>query len=757
MILTKKLKNYKYKIEAPTRVDTRDEEVHIIDAPEKEQPKKSWTSKFSDFRKGAMGYLSSKEVKTSKVLEDEALDGIEDEDTTQILTKLKNKPGNGEIDPNQIAELQKILEESKLTGKEKAKLALLILSALGLAAATVAFLLPTILGFTTFGGIAATATSAGTVGTGVLGSTGTFGTYGFLSFLGTKAIATSAAGVITVKAGIAGLGLASAAGVAGSIRKIGEIKNNKTIIKENESSSTKFENDADILVKPSESLEQANILSINHGLEYDDYDSWVQGTKSEIYRNSNDPNNIDLTNYDLSLAAFAKAKVDHRAKKVTHLNNSFNLSNPVLITPENPVTLPSPEKDTLKANEKLKISDVDEIITLIEKPIESKNQSLTNELTPTPSQINKESGDVINSDLEKYKKNIGYVDRIVNYKTVNTLEALSLKNNVRAGLEEVFKKCPPTNELIIDGQKFLISDIYQPETGYPHVIIWGNRHGELMPRLVYKSQSSGTWRMDMKGNTGHYEKGDHYTESSKLAPEIVACLDNQVSIRNISDQEVQELNFMDNIDISGPEESWDIPIINRIGSLISPVTVTIQNKRPIQKINQNHLEKGVFANGFFDFSHHKKGVEYDDYINIIGSLDSKFVPDFIKPYVNSYSYTHTLIGPVDVFTYINEIDGQKFEYEIAKPKDGSLPFINSINKMNSPIMSVGVLKDVCEFGSLQMKPIEYKDQLPTSFRYNQEFKSPIGKDGHPKNNYIDIRPFLVKSPVLQAYLKSQVS
>jgi hypothetical protein len=99
-------------------------------------------------------------------------------------------------------------------------------------------------------------------------------------------------------------------------------------------------NVAERQTQPTHTLEQANQVSIDHGLEYDDYDAWTQGTNAEIYRKSSNPNNVDLSQFDLSQEAFTNAKINYQQNKIDSLNRSYNH------VPANPQ---SPENVTIVA------------------------------------------------------------------------------------------------------------------------------------------------------------------------------------------------------------------------------------------------------------------------------------------------------------------------------------------------------------------------------------------------------------------------
>jgi hypothetical protein len=133
----------------------------------------------------------------------------------KMLKGLKKKFGKEKHTEQELGEVKSMIEKLKgLSTQDKAKVAILALTALGLTAASAAFLVPTIVGTT--GWAAAAGVSSAYAGTGALGVTGTFGTYGFL---GTNALA--AAGYAgAVKFGVAVAGAGSLAGLVKSGQEI---------------------------------------------------------------------------------------------------------------------------------------------------------------------------------------------------------------------------------------------------------------------------------------------------------------------------------------------------------------------------------------------------------------------------------------------------------------------------------------------------------------------------------------------------------
>jgi hypothetical protein len=378
--------NYKYSVQSPDQIHTvtpEAEETETIEnnsSAEQNQAPKSWAQKLNDRRKNFLAGLKLPKQEKQTTIDDveqitemdsgEELDRMERGERTPgeglqgMLKSLKKKFGKKEAGEQEIGEVKSMIEKLKdLSPQDKAKVAMLALTALGLTAASAAFLIPTVVG--------------ATFGTAALGTTGTFGTYGFLGLLGTAK--TASMGALTIKAGVAAAGSGFlSGGITAGVKAFKKIKNGgkpltlaedlqnyKNQIEDIENDDEMSEEEkrqarADLInnrinaktqkpigninnssaqtevkSRPTQSLEQANQVSIDHGLEYDDYDAWVQGTKAEIYRKSSNPNNVDLSQFDLSPEAFAQARLQYNQAKVDQLNNTINQSPAAPKDPEN--------------------------------------------------------------------------------------------------------------------------------------------------------------------------------------------------------------------------------------------------------------------------------------------------------------------------------------------------------------------------------------------------------------------------------------
>jgi hypothetical protein len=359
--------------------------------------------------------------------------------------------------------------------------------------------------------------------------------------------------------------------------------------------------------------------------------------------------------------------------------------------------------------------------------------------------------DFLHAQESKYREQVGYKVKIVNFDELNIDQINSAKQIIRVSEKNetsfVFDKCPPRTELLIDSQKFLISDIFASEGRHSIAVLWTDRKGELMPRLAYKSNSDGTWRMDMKGDV-KFNKGLHYTASSKLCHELVETLDYKCKQQNLTKEEYNEINPKHrNYDQKDIE---DENLQALIGNLISHKTMLEQNMRSILQPNPDEVRDKIVKLG--SFQHGQKSYDYSVYEKLIATIDHKLVPDFSNPAVDNYQFNHSIIGECTVSKYIHEIDGVKYEYDIANPKDGSLPFVHSITEMNSPIMSVGIYEKLAEFGFLQLKPIEYDSQIPNTFGDKNGITAPISGNAKNCSHYRDIRPFLAKNPIIANYI-----
>jgi hypothetical protein len=273
----------------------------------------------------------------------------------------------------------------------------------------------------------------------------------------------------------------------------------------------------------------------------------------------------------------------------------------------------------------------------------------------------------LHAQESKYREVVGYKEKNVSFAELNNDQISAAKQIIRASEKNeksfVFDKCPPRTELLINSQKFLISDIFASEGKYSIAILWTDRKGELMPRLVYKSNSDGTWRMDLRGDV-KFNKGLHYTASSKLCSELVEALDYKCKRQNLSKDEYDEVNPKPrNYDREDIEEQ---SLQGAIGNLISNKTIVEQNMRSILQPNPDKDRDKIVKLG--SFQHGQKSYDYSVYEKLIATVDQKLVPDFSNPAVDNYQFNHSIIGEYAVSKYIHEIDGVKYGMILPNPK-----------------------------------------------------------------------------------------
>jgi hypothetical protein len=284
-----------------------------------------------------------------------------------------------------------------------------------------------------------------------------------------------------------------------------------------------------------------------------------------------------------------------------------------------------------------------------------------------PDDLNLSKIDFLHAQESKYREVVGYKEKNVSFAELNNDQISAAKQIIRASEKNeksfVFDKCPPRTELLINSQKFLISDIFASEGKYSIAILWTDRKGELMPRLVYKSNSDGTWRMDLRGDV-KFNKGLHYTASSKLCSELVEALDYKCKRQNLSKDEYDEVNPKPrNYDREDIEEQ---SLQGAIGNLISNKTIVEQNMRSILQPNPDKDRDKIVKLG--SFQHGQKSYDYSVYEKLIATVDQKLVPDFSNPAVDNYQFNHSIIGEYAVSKYIHEIDGVKYGMILPNPK-----------------------------------------------------------------------------------------
>ncbi len=292
----------------------------------------------------------------------------------------------------------------------------------------------------------------------------------------------------------------------------------------------------------------------------------------------------------------------------------------------------------------------------------------------------------------------------------------------------------PKEELDINGQKFYMGEILQTPH-YQQSVMYVEKNGQMMPRVLYKSNSDGGWR-SCPGYMGVYSKGRgiHYTQETKPHRSIVEYFDRKKESSVNYERDLIKEEF---------------PVFTESGK--NPVN-TYRNE--VTKYNDNDALSGPkkFMPGVSfdkDRTFSKKGG-VDGFIKSVNKLPEGFTPNFNSRPKRTVKIDHTLLTPrtgekITIETYEGELNGRKVDWNMAHDADGRV-WIDSIHFTDGKINSYGVQSEVINTGGLTNKPLEYYEQSGAlDSEYAQSFD----------DSYSDITPLLDKMAPIQQFRQSR--
>jgi|GEM_PF-2264320 len=248
---------------------------------------------------------------------------------------------------------------------------------------------------------------------------------------------------------------------------------------------------------------------------------------------------------------------------------------------------------------------------------------------------------------------------------------------------------------------------------------------QLIPRIYWKSNSSGGWRATNGIIMGTIFKGNHhYTQESKPVQII--------------------LDYLNQKSQSGEYVNSDVDFINEYFNLahLSPTDL----KSWSQEISL-YPDQGLLANfqKFMPGRYDKVPVNAEDFANF--TYPEGFIPDFKRSPLTTQKSDHTLLGEITLDTYETTWQNRPLRWVMAHDNDGRV-WIDRIFFADSPITSYGVYSEVINTGALTNKPLEYRQQI-TELAKDLSIHFP--QDSH----YSDITPLLDQLLPIQQYRQAR--
>lgn len=294
----------------------------------------------------------------------------------------------------------------------------------------------------------------------------------------------------------------------------------------------------------------------------------------------------------------------------------------------------------------------------------------------------------------------------------------------------------PVNEIDIDNNKFLLSPIQEGVRKFAVLYSQMNTEGMYAPRLLYKSNSEGGWRVVPYGvsRNGHLNKGLHvdyggYTQETKLDDRLAKVLS----------------------DMENTAEMCIIPLRPHITMefLIEDITDsdfdTYQDEIKIDFIGSTDFV------GAYDLYKQSpgRGFVYDDMRSARDHFSElRLPPDLMPNFENRptriYKDNHAMLGNITTEVFEVNYLGRPIEWHVSSDKDGRV-WIDKLKYKHAKINSYGSSSPIILAGLLNNKPIEYKQQTEGLQEYldYDELKDSL--------SYVDITKLLDNLAVIKKY------
>lgn len=325
-------------------------------------------------------------------------------------------------------------------------------------------------------------------------------------------------------------------------------------------------------------------------------------------------------------------------------------------------------------------------------------------------------------------------------------------DNIKANLEkkehpedtntlELFNALPPVKGVRIDGQSFFLSQTASADGRYHCVGYVQMENGQIAPRLFYKSNSDGDWRVapyyertvDEQGREqGYYSKGDTMEYGYVRETRVVDDL------RTVLEDGAQK----DRGAINNGQLRW---LTDHFSKESLGVTNTYEDE-----VVEDIMGWGAKDSGVYDFVpgkgfQTKVGQTVAEVISKI-EIPDMIKPDFSMPVIGIRISEHPFLGQVTTEQIVGS--NSTLVWNFSRDKEGRVWVSGIVNGRKKKPNSYGADDEVYSAGLLDNKPIEYKSQVAGLIE---------GVDYNPTGNggYVDITPLLDNLRVIQDYRQAR--
>lgn len=336
-------------------------------------------------------------------------------------------------------------------------------------------------------------------------------------------------------------------------------------------------------------------------------------------------------------------------------------------------------------------------------------------------------------------------------------------SEVTMSLQE--KSFHPVESVEIDGHTFFMSPIISG--GIRDAVIGYTFDNESVVQLImfYQSHSDGGWRMNAPDDNQQLSKGilhkkygyRHYTRETKPHEDFVAQLDKLPIVNGGfgADSLYEKQRFIRSRYKNQENLSRYITETESGEVEASPIYFDSIMRSGIHV--DNRIARGKI------YGKQQELLQMESVHNI--NFPVGFIPDFSQDPKYTYYQSHTLLSDsdsqgrpkqdvrIEVYeSVVEKKDGgsEKLRWHMATSQKGKV-WVEKIIPESSKVNSFGVYSQVYDFGVLDLKPIDYEQQV---IPIPAEYKIPY-MDGEDATAYEDITPFLGELLPIKLYKQSR--
>lgn len=300
-------------------------------------------------------------------------------------------------------------------------------------------------------------------------------------------------------------------------------------------------------------------------------------------------------------------------------------------------------------------------------------------------------------------------------------------------LDEQSGKFTPKRRITVADKEFFVGRVLTMGDYKVSVAYIRGAEGKVIPRLFYKSHSSGDWRATPGLIKKEFIKSPNlddttgeYVQMTKPVLELREALEAEDSRDRPKETSIDEINDLFKITRQLKEGS------------VSFESEIITETLPADSAKQRAALYDTYAPG--------RGLTVDRDVaqeRLEGDSCDSLMPDVRGVPQREYTYRHDMAGDVTVREFKSARGSAEYIWAFCEDIQGNV-WVDQVRRVGSQVTTYGTETRVVVAGPYSAKPFEYRSQI-------QGLEAGDDYASVENSRYVDIRPFLQKLRLVQLY------